>query len=77
MAVKTEEGSSPRTYQQMEDEHDLLESTVGKDVPPITAEDDSPADHQSKQRIAVVMTALSVRAPVRAQPYLTIANMLG
>ncbi|RAH67883.1 MDR family MFS transporter [Aspergillus aculeatinus CBS 121060] len=60
MAVKTEEGSSPRLYQQMEDEHDLLESNVGKDVPPITAEDDSPADHQSKQRIAVVMTALSL-----------------
>ncbi|RAL08291.1 MDR family MFS transporter [Aspergillus homomorphus CBS 101889] len=58
--IKTEEESSSGPYHQMEDEHNLSEQAVGKDAPPVAAEDDSPADHQSKQRIAIVMAALSL-----------------
>lgn len=67
MAVNTEQDPSPRPYQHLEEDHNLsnhFKHDLGKDAPTEAAEDDFPTDHQSKQRVAVVMTSLSVRKSI-------------
>ncbi|GLA23938.1 hypothetical protein AnigIFM63326_010394 [Aspergillus niger] len=63
MAVNTEQDPSPRPYQNLEEDHNLsnhFKHDLGKDASTEAAEDDFPTDHQSKQRVAVVMTSLSL-----------------
>lgn len=67
MAVNAEQDHSPRQYQHLEEDHILsnhVKNDVGKDTSTETAEDVFPTDHQSKQRVAVVMTSLSVRISI-------------
>lgn len=66
MAVNAQQEPVPGSYQEIGEEYNLSEHAKhaeGKDAPADAAEDDFPAAHQSKQRIAVVMTALSVGVP--------------
>ncbi|OOG00389.1 hypothetical protein ASPCADRAFT_148 [Aspergillus carbonarius ITEM 5010] len=63
MAVNAQQEPVPGSYQEIGEEYNLSEHAKhaeGKDAPADAAEDDFPAAHQSKQRIAVVMTALSL-----------------
>lgn len=65
MAAEAGQKPSPRAYHQMEDGLDLSELRAKRDVDPEPVgpqiqDEDSPADRQSKPRIAIVMVALSV-----------------
>lgn len=65
MAAEIGQRPSPNSYHQMEDGHDMSELPAKRHADPEPVElpvqdEDSPADHQSKPRIAIVMVALSV-----------------
>jgi hypothetical protein len=65
-SLMTEAGQkpSPKSYHQMEDGLDMSELPAKGDATSnpveLQVEEESPADHQSKPRIAIVMVALSV-----------------